>query len=176
MTWFSVSVSGVQFVPLSIEELTDQADLVVHGRVEQMSCQRNDQGRICTSVTLHVSEVWKGAMEAQTLEVVLSGGVLGERRVAVSGQVEYEIGEEIVGFYVLNDRGQAVTIGLAQGKFHVGEETESPGKPVSNLFHGGERMTPESGMHSGKTLQSNDRNNRVLTLKELKGRVQGGVQ
>ena len=39
-------------VPLAIETLAAKADAVVHGTVVRMSCQRDDEGRIFTTVHL----------------------------------------------------------------------------------------------------------------------------
>jgi hypothetical protein len=107
--------------PLSIPELTARAEWIVHGRVLSKTCQRDAAGRIYTAVELRIEEVWKGADLAagQLLRVVHSGGTLGEERVAVSGQVAYEVNEEVVAFLRRNPRGEGVTIGLAQGKFRL---------------------------------------------------------
>src|SRR5947207_3049369 len=72
------------------------------------------------------------------------------RKATVSGQVEYGIGEEVVAFLVLNHRGEGVTLGLAQGKFHIGKEAETGERLVHNLFHG------ESGSR-GQGISTPDR-------------------
>ena len=45
-------------------------------------------------------------------------------------------GEEFVAFLVFNPRGEPVTIGLAQGKFHVWRDPQTGEKFANNLFHG----------------------------------------
>ena len=55
----------------------------------------------------------------------------------IPGQANYEIGEEVVAFLVLNSRGEAVTLGLAHGKFHVWKHPETGEKLARNIFHGG---------------------------------------
>lgn len=106
----------------SIPELTRAADLIIRGKVESKTVQRDETGRIFTSVRVLVQEVWKGDPKQQIITVVHSGGTLGERRLETIGQVSYAIDEEFVGFYQWNERGQAVTVGLAQGKLPYSPE------------------------------------------------------
>src|SRR5256885_7675532 len=91
---------AVQMEPLSIEQIARQSALVVHGTVLGKSCQRDPAGRIFTRVELQVAEVWKGSLATNHFTIVLGGGILGGQKAAVSGQVEYGIGEEVVAFLV----------------------------------------------------------------------------
>ena len=139
-------LDAVIMVPLSIEDLTAKAQLVAHGTVVSKSCQRDSAGRIYTKIDLRVAEVWKGAMMTNHLILVHGGGILGEERVEVSGQVDYQIGEEVVAFIVLNQRGEGVTLGLSQGKFHVWKDRASGALFARNPFHGGTDVAPASGL------------------------------
>jgi len=105
--------------------------------------------------------------------VVHGGGTMADKRVVVSGQVHYAVGQEVVAFLVLNGRGEGVTLGLAQGKFEVWTETSSGEKLVRNSFHG--RMDSGSTANSPKSeLQAQSATNGGrLTLEELKRRIQG---
>jgi len=53
---------------------------------------------------------------------------VGDVREEVSGEVQYNVGEEFVAFLVFNQRGEPVTIGLAQASSMSGVT----GKPVRN--------------------------------------------
>ncbi len=159
---------GEQFVPLSIAQLTARADVVVHGTVRSKTCQRDPAGRICTKVELELRGVWKGpvAEPKQRFLIVLAGGVLGEEKVTVSGQADYAIGEEVVAFLRLNERGEGVTLGLAQGKFAVWRDPATGEKQARSLFHGG--AAPGAGrVRAAATGSGAD-----LTLSELKRRVE----
>lgn len=112
----ALPLAGSEPAPLSIAELTRAADLVIRGKVESKSVERDTSGRIHTRVRIAVAEVWKGDPKQPLITVVHSGGTLGERRAETIGQVGYAIDEEVVGFYQWNQRGEAVTVGLAQGK------------------------------------------------------------
>src|SRR5688572_22941867 len=130
------SLRATQFAPLSIEQLTRESALVVQATVLSKSCQRDAAGRIFTKVELEVAEIWKGSLRTNRFNVVHGGGILGDRKATVSGQVEYGIGEEVVAFVVFNHRGEGVTMGLAQGKFHIGKEAATGERLVHNRFHG----------------------------------------
>ncbi|PYM13626.1 MAG: hypothetical protein DME18_08580 [Verrucomicrobia bacterium] len=162
------SLRAVQMQPLSIEQLTQKATLVVSGRVLSKSCLRDLAGRIYTRVELQIVEIWKGSLSTNLFPVVQGGGILGDEKATVSGQVEYSVGEEVVVFLVLNPRGEGVTLGLAQGKFHVGKDARTGERLVHNLFHG--EPDPDSRAVSRTGLSPTQRR---LTLVELKRRVQG---
>jgi hypothetical protein len=154
--------------PLSIDDLTAKAALIVRGTVLSKSSQRDAGGRIYTKVELNVAEVWKGSHTAKHLVIVHGGGTLGEERVVVSNQVEYDIAEEVVAFCVLNQRGEAVTLGLCQGKFHVWKDDAGMAR-VRNPFHGAGNSPSET-----RSLQNPERSKSDgLTLDQLKERVQG---
>ena len=151
--------------PLPVEELGQRADLILHGIVLSQTCLRSPAGRIYTRVEMQVSGVWKGTLTNQTMTVVHSGGTVGNLRQTVQGQVKYAVGEEVVAFLVINSRGEGVTLGLAQGKFHVWQDKRTGEKFAHNLFHGAtERESP-----GGKPSER-------LALKDLGASVKAGVR
>jgi hypothetical protein len=162
------SLRAIQFTPLSIEQLTKESTLVVRATVLSKSCQRDPAGRIFTKVELEVAEIWKGSLPTNRFTVVHGGGILGDRKATVSGQVEYALGEEVVAFLVLNHRGEGVTLGLAQGKFQIRQEAGTGERLAHNLFHG-ETGSRSQGVSTGDRLPTQHR----LTLAELKRRVRG---
>lgn len=148
-------------IPLSVEELNNHADLVVRATVKGQQCLRDDQGRIYTEVTLSVAETWRGQTTGTLLKVVHSGGTLGRRAETTIGQVQYQPGEEVVAFLVHNPRGEAVTVGLEQGKFHLQRANANAPLLASNPFHRGDGSVTPSGRVLGPSL----------SLDELKRRV-----
>jgi hypothetical protein len=168
---FSLPLSATLFVPMSVSELAEQSQLIVRGTVLSKSCQRDDAGRIYTKVELKVAEVWKGNITGDRLTVVHGGGILGRRKVVVTGQVDYQIGEEVVAFLVLNQRGVADTLGLCQGKFHLWTDPATGRKLARNPFHGSAAPAPAGGR-----LQSVAGDAGPLTVDELKRQVHGGAQ
>ncbi len=167
-------IRATQFIPLGIEEMSAKAQLVVQGTVLSKSCQRDSEGRIYTRVNLQVAEVWKGSLSTNQLTVVQGGGILGEEKVTVTGQVEYNLGEEVVAFLVLNAAGNPLTLGLAQGKFEVLTDTASGQKYARNLFHGG--TGKPASTDSNRVLQQTPSPTAPLKITDLKQRVQAVSQ
>ena len=145
--------------PLTVEQLSDHASTILHGRVDSVETLETTAGRRLTRVEVIPLEVWKGT-STNRLGVVLASGVLGERWVRVVGEPEYRPGEEVVVFAVTNPHGEAVTVDLSQGKFSVHDQGGK--KWVSNGVLGG----MSSGGSKGVLPQQVP-----MTLQTLKERV-----
>jgi hypothetical protein len=161
-----------QMIPLPIAELTSEADIVLQGKVLSTTVKRDPEGRIYTSVDLLVEDVWKGHVTANHFTLVRGGGVLGLEVSEVSGEVDYEVGEELVSFMVLNQRGEGVSIGLSQGKFFVTHDAASGEKLVHNRFHGLHPSEPNPPVGGSAAPRIQNR----LTLEGLKQQVVGGAK
>ena len=166
---FPRGVHAENLIPLSIEQLVQQSELILYGTVLSSSCQQDDAGRIYTRVELKVAEVWKGAAIKQPFIIVYGGGILGEKRVIVSEQVDFQPGEEVVAFLVINQRGEAVSLGMAQGKFHIWTDQNTKQKYARNPFHGGDRAPAGASTQSSGTRPP-------LTLTGLKQQVNTAAQ
>lgn len=162
--------AAVQMMPLSLEQMRDTADCVVHGMVISKACLRDEAGKIYTRVEVEPLARLKGPQVGQRVVIVLAGGTLGSTRVTLEGQADYVPGEEIVAFLKLNPRGEGVTIGLAQGKFEVFETGPARTKCVRNLFLGRLETTASS------TLRNSAASGGPITLDDLKALVKKGVQ
>ena len=134
-------------IPISIDQLSSGSQLIVRGTVAGKSVQKDDEGRIYTRVDLSVKDVWKGTHSDDNLTIVHSGGILGNQWASAEGEVSYSLGEEVVVFLLINSRGEGVTRGMSQGKFHVHDETASGTQYVQGLFHGG--PPPKPGSNKG---------------------------
>jgi hypothetical protein len=162
-----------QMRPLPVAELTERSELVLHGTVASKECGLDPSGRIVTRIQLSVEDVWKGALKTNSFTIVHGGGKVGNLRAQVSGQVEYQTGEEVVAFLVLNQRGEGVTLGLAQGKFHVWKDKATGEKFAHNLFHGrSESSDSAAGPASPQATQAKPR----LRFNDLASEVKGGTR
>ena len=162
-----VTVQATQGRVVPIEDLVRRADAVVHARVESVETRLGASGRQETRVELVSVEVWKG-LATNRVGLVLGSGVLGERWVRVVGEPEYRPGEEVVVFAVNNERGEAVTLELAQGKFVV---TRIPGKPdgwVSNGVYGAPPEATATGVRPP--------HQRLISVQQLRERVQESLR
>jgi len=163
----AIPASAGMMNPMSIEELSTNADVIVHGTVLSKSVQRDPEGRIYTRVRLQVDEVWKGKINPEEFVVVHGGGRIGNEQSRASIQVSYGIGEEVVAMLRLNQRHEGVTVGLVQGKFHISTEPSTGQKFARNPFHGRSENGPSTKLNSP---QGQSR----LTLAELRHRAQPG--
>ncbi|HUR44680.1 MAG TPA: hypothetical protein VMZ27_02300 [Candidatus Saccharimonadales bacterium] len=144
--------------PMPVEEMRDKAQIVLHGTVLSKTVQRESDGQIMTRIEINVIETLKGKALPSNYTIVQAGGVLGDEVTTVSGQEDYQIGEEIIAFLVLNEKGEGITLGLAQGKFQVFNDPATKEKLVRNIFHG-----------RGQEKNTLKR----LSLAELKNKVKG---
>ncbi len=160
-------------IPLPIESLATNAQLIVRGTVLSTTVLRDPEGRIYTRVDLAIAEIWKGLLATNRFTIVHGGGVLGEERSEVSGQASYEVGEEVVTFLQFNSRGEGVSIGLAQGKFQVWQDPVTGESLAQNRFHG--RQSLPTGLIAGPASPAHPIVPR-LTVQELRQRVDGGAR
>lgn len=159
-----------QMVPLPIDWLARKAQLVVQGTVRSSAVQRDAAGRIYTAVRIEIEDVFKGSLATNRFTVVHAGGVLGDQATVVPGEAHYAVGEEVVAFLVLNQRGEGVSIGMLQGKFRVFRDPDTGEKLAQNRFHG---RQPGAAQAAAKTKAADGIVDR-LTVADLKSRVQGG--
>lgn len=159
-------------VPLTVEQLATSATVVVHGRVEWVESSRDAQGRIHTRVGLGVLATWKGGLagDGRHCEIVLGGGVVGQRAVRVVGQADHQVGDEVVAYLARNEAGDWVTLGLGQGRFLVRREAGSERRLVSNPFWG-EEAAGDPGGKPAPAIGVRMPARRPLTLEELERRT-----
>ncbi len=129
-------VKATQMIPLSIEQLSDKAEVIVRGVVTSKLTKRIGEKGIYTQVELKVEDSWKGATGKPHITIAQAGGVLGETIQNIPGQAVFKVGEEVVIFGVWNQRQEAVVLGLSQGKFNVAPTTDGKAKHCYSIFHG----------------------------------------
>ncbi|HIG29956.1 MAG TPA: hypothetical protein EYQ50_20035 [Verrucomicrobiales bacterium] len=175
MLSFAVHLQAHQFIPMGIEQLSDHADVIVHGTVIKKTTQKDEKNQIYTLIEIKIIDVWKGTVEGHNFKLVQAGGTLGNRRVMVTGQSNYQLGSEVVSFLVINQRGEGVTLGLLQGKFDIWTDAVSRTRLAANPFHG------NTASKNGRSILQKTNPSRFsfelpdgsLTLEELKDRAVG---
>lgn len=106
-------------VPADFAELVREAQVVVHGRIVDVTgVWAEGRRRVDTIVTLRAIEYFKGDF-GPTVTFRVPGGALGRYRSIVVGAPAFEVGEEVV--LMLGARGPAMpyVLGLNQGVFRV---------------------------------------------------------
>lgn len=153
-------------IPLTLEEMRERADLILQAKVTGKNCERHADGHIITRIKVDVSEVLKGSLKTNKFEIVYNGGTIGNETETSSIQAHYDVGEETVVFLRINDNGEAVTVGVVQGKFLIWEDKATGEKFAHNPFHG-----------TTKEATTRDTNHTArLALRELINRAKGAAK
>ena len=106
------------------EQLTRAAPVIVGARVFSVDAAWDSAvDTIYTYVTLDVTDVYKEAtLEPVPERIVLKqlGGIVGEIGLAIGGQTEFDVGEEVLVFLAVRPRDRTLyTMGLWQGKWDI---------------------------------------------------------
>jgi len=137
----STNVSATTVLPLSLEQLSDRAELIFYGSVLENTVIRDgNKGRIATLTRFQVHDLIKGqAADTHTIKQI-GGEIAGGRSLHIHGVPRYEVGESYVIFLPRpSSLGFSSPVGLHQGNFTV-NETDGV-KSVSN----GARLRGYSG-------------------------------
>ena len=103
----------------TVEELTQESTLIVHGIVQQVESrwENQDQGTINSFITVDVVEYIKG-MDESSLVVKQMGGQIGDWGDVISGTPVLNKGDEVVLFLVKHQNSYEIH-SIALGLFRV---------------------------------------------------------
>ena len=117
--------SGTEILSLSPQELGQQSELVVRGRVIGVQSYWNDKHtKIFTRIRIGVEETYKG-LGRSVVDVIQLGGVVGNVKVTVHGALYWEAGEEVLLFAEPYDAGSFQVSGFSQGKLRILRDPET---------------------------------------------------
>lgn len=114
------SASASMFVAMTAEQLIDEADAVIQGRVIRLESRWDENGRIVvTEATVEVTDTIVGEA-APEIVVRTPGGKVADFRVEAIGFPQMYMGEEVI-LFVKADRaiGASRIVGHQQGHFEV---------------------------------------------------------
>ncbi len=161
---------------MSLEELVDQSQSVVHGSVaKKWSAWDEKQQLIWTHYEIAVVDSLKGRGEAK---LVLSepGGTVGDAVMQVAGAPSYEVGEEVVLFTTLTPIGYARTCGWTQGKFHVEKSANGVSRVLASSVQGAEIAERSSKQPAAAQAQTDLRSVNGMQLDEFKAKLRVLIQ
>lgn len=116
--WPMASRATTVVAPMTVENLSRAADLVVHGKVESMTPALEGK-QVFTYVKVGVTEVIRGASADRSVVLKLYGGRHGGRATFIVGGPSVRLGEEVVLFLKAGRRSAYGLVGLSEGKFEV---------------------------------------------------------
>ena len=114
------SVQGAM-VKLSLEQLTQDADLVILGTVEGVESELVT-GKIFSFATISVKSKIKGELEATQNKIIIKfpGGTVGDRAMKVEDSPGYKKGEKVLIFLrKIQNQPYYRTVGASQGRFLI---------------------------------------------------------
>ena len=115
------SGAGGLMTGLTLDQLTDEADLVVVGTVESLqTCRSHGPVTIMTLVTISSGDQIKGDA-APRVTVAVPGGAIDNLRLAVASSPEFTVGERVVTFLGATEGGDLFPSSGFAGKFTVSD-------------------------------------------------------
>ena len=125
---FQIRSSSADFITLSIEELTEKADVILIGTVEEVF--HSSAPKMYRQVTVSVERYLKNKLEADTVIVVARGATIGNITLWVEDQPEFQESERVLlflwdnpSFLFENPQGFFEVVGMVQGKFKIGSDS-----------------------------------------------------
>ena len=156
------------FLALTLDEMVDQAEAVVLGRiVEAHSFWNAERTAILTEAVLEVEDTLVGAAPAY-VNLRTFGGQVGNYRIVAHGFPTFQLGERLVLFLEPEQEGAQTVLGYQQGQFRVrGEKGREMAIPA---FDAGGRLLLRDGSEAPapKAMPLNQLSQR---LRDTAGRV-----
>ncbi len=113
----TISINGLVVEKATLEEITQESHVVVHGKIiNKVSMWEGKQ--INTYLTVAVIEVAKGNSVTSTIKVKQMGGTVGNYSSEISGQPNYEVGDEVF-FFLVDWKGNYWIHSIALGGYSV---------------------------------------------------------
>jgi hypothetical protein len=141
----ALPVGATMLQPVSLEQLVERADLILHGTVLQSEGRLDERtGMVFTHFTVRVDEAILDSGRSSTVEVVVPGGVDGYRWTQVDGAPDLGADGQDVVLFLYGDRGERMSnIVFWQGLYHVdGGRVRQTGEPVANFLTRVRKMLP----------------------------------
>ena len=126
---WSARANGGTVLKMSLEQMTERADIILIGRVESQHAEWNsDRSRIYTYVTFEVDRYLKGGGGSATTTIRLLGGQVGPFAATVPGSPQFSDGENVLVFCATAGPRMPTVLGLSSGKFSL--TTDSNGETI----------------------------------------------
>ncbi len=168
LTVLTLLVAGIAFAttvkPMTIEELTSSATMIVEGQITDSRSIWNAQHTLIYTFThVRVSKTLKGKAD-ETITVKQLGGSAGGYTQKVAGVHPMHSGDNAVLFLRPSEAhdGTMVIVGLMQGNFRIERDTKTGRVIVNNGV---------ADVHQSTATGISNYNGAKLTLRQLEERV-----
>lgn len=97
--WLFITPAFTMMIKLPLQRLTQAADVIILGDVEDIRCEWSlNKEIILTVTTLKIKEVWKGNVRYSRVFIQTPGGKIGDLGLRVSDVPVFQKGEEVLVF------------------------------------------------------------------------------
>jgi hypothetical protein len=126
---FAAPAFATTVVKMDLEQLVQQADLIVQGQVQSAYSRWDEERRlIFTYISIRVDDPLKGERRRSVL-IRQIGGTVGGIQMHVAGVPQFKSGETAIVFLKRQDDGAFQVVGMNQGVYEIVGDFA-----VSNLF------------------------------------------
>ena len=127
-------ISGLTIKDASIEELTVESDLIVHGKIQSVRYEWDDKNlkKISTIVEVSVFEYLKGDDE-RTIEIVQMGGKMDDIEDIIYGTPKLNTNDEVLLFLVKENEQYAIH-SIALGCYKVLTNDKNQKTAINELY------------------------------------------
>jgi hypothetical protein len=171
ITLFAFLAQATMVKPMSVEELTKAASIVIEGQATEAWTSWNAvHTRIYTFTRVRITQTLKGAA-ADTVVVKQIGGSAGGYTQHVSGVRPMQTGEDALLFLRPSEArdGTMVIVGLMQGHFRFARDTQTGSTIVNNGVLGADQVRSSDGKLENYRGSS-------LTLGQVEARVKAAAR
>jgi hypothetical protein len=107
-------------VQLSFDELSRASSTVVAGQVTAIAADRDANGYVYSTVTIHVAEAVPQTLAGTDYTFRMIGGTLNGQSTYIEGMPKFAVGDGLILFLnASTDSAMGPTVGLWQGVFHL---------------------------------------------------------
>ena len=174
------SANALTVIKKDFVELTEEAELILVGSVEEIIGTRREGGATVSLITVGDLTIVKGEHDQTAYTMTMLGGTVGEDSLKVPGAPRFEIGRVYVLFVKGNQKVMFPFVGVTQGQFRVERHAQTGKRFVANaagwpvLGVQGRTLLTDPAI---KSLRAADTQGITpLTLDEFLGEIRGKLR
>ena len=119
VTMLAAPAFATTAVRMDLEQLVQEADLIVQGHVQSVYCQWDEARRLVfTYISILVDEPFKGERRESVL-IRQVGGTVGTIQMSVAGVPQFKSGETAIVFLKRQAGGTFQVVGMNQGLYEI---------------------------------------------------------
>jgi len=133
----AASLSATTVIPPTFEQLVDQAQVIFHGSVTNVTSQWVGEGaerHIVSYITFKVKDALKGA-PGQSYSMRTFGGTVDGETMTIADGPKFEVGDDDILFVENNGTQVVPLVGIMYGRFHVRKSASGQELVTTNEGH-----------------------------------------